>query len=438
MSYDSRDQLGRITSKTETVAGTTSVYGYSYDSRGRLTEVTKDGAAYRSYTYDANGNRVTASEDVGAAVSATYDAQDRLTSYGDATYTYTPDGQLRTKTVESQTTTYAYDELGNLMEVVLPTKTVSYVVDGQRHRVTRKVDGTITNRYLYGQGLQPIAELNADATIKSQFVYASKAQVPDFMTKAGVTYRFVTDNVGSVRMVVNTTDGTIAQRIDYDPFGKVISDTNPGFQPFGFAGGLYDTDTGLTRFGFRDYNAEIGRWTTKDPILFQGGDTNLYSYVSQDPVNFVDPTGLLSLNPLSLIGRAADLVSSAGNMVADLAGTGLNAAADVLTKGVCYLGQGLYNTGKFIGRVGYEIGECAMYAIQCGKSIEVLLSPLVAAGATIAVAYGGVLACATIIGCIVAGPTILLGVGSGATATWKLSERIWEKRDKLFNYEPSP
>jgi RHS repeat-associated protein len=59
----------------------------------------------------------------------------------------------------------------------------------------------------------------------------------------------------------------------------ITADTNPGFQPFGFAGGLYDVDTGLTRFGARDYDAFTGRWTSKDPIRFAGGDANLYGYV---------------------------------------------------------------------------------------------------------------------------------------------------------------
>jgi RHS repeat-associated protein len=75
-------------------------------------------------------------------------------------------------------------------------------------------------------------------------------------------------------------------------WGKVIQDSNPGFQPFGFAGGLYDRDTQLVRFGARDYDAETGRWTAKDPIGFGGGDTNLYGYVVNDPVNWVDPLGL--------------------------------------------------------------------------------------------------------------------------------------------------
>ncbi len=95
-----------------------------------------------------------------------------------------------------------------------------------------------------------------------------------------------------MRGVVDATTGAIVQQMAYDVFGAVTLDTNPGFQPFGFAGGLYDRDTGLVRFGARDYDPETGRWTAKDPILFAGGDTNLYGYVLGDPVNGVDVAGL--------------------------------------------------------------------------------------------------------------------------------------------------
>jgi RHS repeat-associated protein len=78
--------------------------------------------------------------------------------------------------------------------------------------------------------------------------------------------------------------------MEYDEFGRVLLDTNPGFQPFGFAGGLYDLDTGLVRFGARDYDPQTGRWTAKDPILYEGG-TNVYEYALGDPVNRHDPTG---------------------------------------------------------------------------------------------------------------------------------------------------
>ena len=67
-------------------------------------------------------------------------------------------------------------------------------------------------------------------------------------------------------------------------------DTNPGFQPFGFRGGLYDPDTGLVEFGCRWYDAETGRWISKDPILLDGG-WNVYAFCDNDPINRIDPTG---------------------------------------------------------------------------------------------------------------------------------------------------
>ena len=70
----------------------------------------------------------------------------------------------------------------------------------------------------------------------------------------------------------------------------MLTPHHPGFQPFGYAGGLYDRDTKLTRFGARDYDAETGRWIQKDPIGFEGGD----AYVTNDPINWIDPSGLFA------------------------------------------------------------------------------------------------------------------------------------------------
>ena len=106
-----------------------------------------------------------------------------------------------------------------------------------------------------------------------------------------------TSQVGSLRLVVDS-GGSIVKRIEYDSFGNILSDSNAGFSiPFGFAGGLHDRDTGLIRFGYRDYLPEIGKWTAKDPIDFAGGDSNLYGYVQNDPVNWVDTWGLWVKNP---------------------------------------------------------------------------------------------------------------------------------------------
>src|SRR5690606_23243231 len=89
----------------------------------------------------------------------------------------------------------------------------------------------------------------------------------------------------------NVANGFVVQEIKYSEFGEVLENTNQWAQPFGFAGGLYDYETGLVRFGARDYDGRIGRWIQKDPIGFDGGDTNLYGYVLNDPVNLVDPKG---------------------------------------------------------------------------------------------------------------------------------------------------
>jgi RHS repeat-associated protein len=153
------------------------------------------------------------------------------------------------------------------------------------------VNGSLVQGFLYQDDLNPVAELDASGNVVSRFVYATRINVPDYMVRGGRTYRFVADQLGSVRMVVDASTGQVMQRLEYDSFGRVTQDSNPGFQPFGFAGGIYDRQTGLVRFGERDYDAIVGRWTAKDPIGFQGGDSNLYGYVLQNPVNLVDPFG---------------------------------------------------------------------------------------------------------------------------------------------------
>jgi len=81
------------------------------------------------------------------------------------------------------------------------------------------------------------------------------------------------------------------QRLEHDEFGRVLFDSNPGLQPFGFAGGLVDEDTGLVRFGARDYEPVTGRWTARDPVRFVAGE-NSYAYASSAPADSIDPAGL--------------------------------------------------------------------------------------------------------------------------------------------------
>ena len=289
-----RDQAGNITQKAETLIGDTpATFTYAYDQAGRLTEVKKDGVVQAGYAYDPNGNRLSLTTP-GGAVGGTYDAQDRLLAYGDNTYTYTANGELKTKTNGSQTTSYAYDVLGNLTNVTLPNgNAVDYVIDGRNRRIGKKVNGTLIQGFLYQDQLRPIAELDGGGNVITRFIYGTKINVPDYLIKGTTTYRILSDHLGSPRLIVNTANGVVEQRLDYNEFGNVTTDSNPGFQPFGFPGGLYDQHTKLTRFGAREYDAETGRWTAKDPIGFAGGDVNLYTYVENNPIRFVDPLGLV-------------------------------------------------------------------------------------------------------------------------------------------------
>ena len=161
-------------------------------------------------------------------------------------------------------------------------------------RAAKRVNGTTVEKYVWQGMTRLLAVYDGMDSLTMRFEYAD-GRMPCAMEKDGVRYYLVYDQVGSPRIVVDES-GNVVKRRDYDSFGTVIADTAPAFTiPFGFAGGLHDPATGLTRFGCRDYDPDIGRWTAKDPILFAGGDTDLYGYCVNDPVNWVDPEGLYSL-----------------------------------------------------------------------------------------------------------------------------------------------
>jgi RHS repeat-associated protein len=290
-----RDNRGLINTKAETIDGITSNFIYTYDSMGRLETVTKDGVLVEEYGYDLNGTRtyeMNALRGISGR-SFSYSDEDHLLTAGTVTYDYDLDGFLTSKTDGNDVTTYSYSSRGELFNVNLPDgKIIGYLHDPLGRRIAKKVDGTIVEKYLW-QGLtRLLAVYDGSDGLLMRFEYADD-RMPVAMTAAGITYYLTYDQVGSLRVVADEA-GIVIKRIDYDSFGNILNDSNPTFEvPFGFAGGLNDRVTGLVRFGYRDYDPDTGRWTAKDPIFFAGGDTDLYGYVLNDPVNLIDPLGLI-------------------------------------------------------------------------------------------------------------------------------------------------
>ena len=289
-----RDNTGRIARKTETLAGATTVFDYAYDTMGRLLTVTKDGILVEEYQYNANGARILETNTLRNITGRTfgYTGEDHLLKAGTATYTHDADGFLTSRTKGQDVTNYTYSIRGELLNVTLSNADViEYVHDPLGRRIAKKINGTTTEKYLW-QGLtRLLAVYDGSNSLVMHFEYAD-GHLPVAITKGGTTYYPAFDQAGTLRAVADAS-GNVVKQLEYDTFGNVINDTAPGFAvPFGFAGGLYDPDTGFVRFGYRDYDPDTGRWAAKDPIFFNGGDTDLYGYVQDDPVNSIDPYGL--------------------------------------------------------------------------------------------------------------------------------------------------
>ncbi len=324
---------------------------YGYDPVGRLQNVWRNDTLVSTYSYDPNGNRI-AHWPPAEIDSGTYDAQDRMLSYGGTQYIYSRNGDLETKIAGTDTTDYSYDAFGNLTQVVMPPKgqangnVIQYVINGQNRRIAKKVNGTITNKWLYAGQLTPVAELDSANNIIARFCGG-------FMNKRDTIYQIITDHLGSPRLVVNVETGAVVQRMDYDEFGNVIYDSNPGFQPFGFAGGLYDPETKLVRFGARDYDAAPGRWTSKDPIGFNGG-YNLYTYAVGDPVNKFDPMGTCGPNSQSA-NWLSQFLTYGSNFLSTASGLYAEAAA------VFIVGGAATGTEEIAGPIGAGLSTVSYY-----------------------------------------------------------------------------
>jgi RHS repeat-associated protein len=276
----------RLTNKVESFAAQVNTFGYVYDRLSRLQQVWLNGSLDVAYSYDTNGNRLTRNTE-----TATYDAQDRVLTYAGTNFAWSPNGYMLTATAAGETTTYSYDIRGVILSVTLPSGAqIGYILDPMGHRVGKQIGGILQRGWLW-DGLVPVAQVDSNSDLTASFVYGADGTAPSYMITPTNTYRIITDERGSVRLVINSDDGSVAQQMEYDEFGRVLLDTAPGFQPFGYAGGLYDPDTALVHFGARDYSPQLGRWLQRDPINIGGGDFAMYNYVNNDPINRADING---------------------------------------------------------------------------------------------------------------------------------------------------
>jgi RHS repeat-associated protein len=277
----------RLTQRVETVGGTAHTFAYGYDDLGELTSVSNDDTEVESYTYNSRGDRTQRVAGL-ATETSTYDSDDRLTSRGTTTYTFSGAGLMTGR----GTDTFDYSARGELLSAEVGGQTVTYSYDAIGRR-TARTQGGDTTTYLYGNPSQPTqvtASRAPDGTLTT-FDY-DEAGLLVSLQRGSARYHVATDQVGSPRVLADAATGEVVRTWAYDAFGRVTGGTGTLELAIGYAGGITDPVTGLVRFGLRDYEPESGRWTARDPILYEGGQDNLYAYVNGNPVSSRDPLGL--------------------------------------------------------------------------------------------------------------------------------------------------
>ena len=203
---------------------------------------------------------------------------------------------------------YEYDANGNLRYEKLPNGTVvrEYRWD-QNNRLVRELHGTHQSVYEYDGASRRvrIKELTSGVESKNETFVWCESRICQKRSGSTVVrnyfeqgfeegtndYFYTRDHLGSVREVVATNGTTIASRLAYDPWGKSTETGSGAVSDFTYTGHHLDRPTGLSLTRFRAYDARVGRWTSMDPIGF-GGGANFYGYVSNDPINRIDPLGL--------------------------------------------------------------------------------------------------------------------------------------------------
>ena len=287
-----------MTKESRTENGATLESSYVYDALGQLTEFTRSDGYAESYTYDGVGNMLSKTQN-GTTTRYSYNAANQLISSaanGETTkYTYDANGNL----VQKGNTRYTYNAL-NLLESWTDgeySESYSYNAEGLLSSISN-AEGTtnLTWDILMGEGVVISAETNGVETYYTYGLERISAQTGKTRTE------YVYDGRGSVAAEVSynnawyTLGGILSSKEaiskSYTPFGEQIGEAISGF---GYNGEYYSAATGMVYLRARFYEPEMNRFSQKDVVrgsIVQPGSLNRYSYVQNDPVNFIDPSGM--------------------------------------------------------------------------------------------------------------------------------------------------
>ncbi|MGB6544366.1 MAG: RHS repeat-associated core domain-containing protein, partial [Candidatus Acidiferrales bacterium] len=266
------------------------------------------------YTYDPVGNR-TASLGVS---SYTTNASNELTSDSDASYSYDYNGNTTSKTDSTGTTDYTWDYENRLASVTLPGTggTVSLKYDPFGRRI-EKISPTTTSIFAY-DGDNLVETVNSSGGVIARYTQGENIDQPLAMLRSSTTSYYEQDGLNSVTSLSNIS-GALAQTYTFDSFGNQTASSGSLTNFFLYIGREFDTETGLYFDRARYLDPRTGRFLSEDPIRFSGGD-GFYTYASNSPVSFLDPSGLLAelycerISPMrggSFLGDAMLFVSQA-------------------------------------------------------------------------------------------------------------------------------
>jgi RHS repeat-associated protein len=268
---------------------------YTYDDLNRLTAWYDPATdATTNYTYDADYNLTSAVRNGATLKKFSFDAAERISNVG---YAYDDNGNL----TSDGTNTYAYDALNRLSSVTGPSgATVArYTYDALNRRTSAtNASGTTTYFHYDGAGANVIAETDGAGHTLATYAWAGGS--PISMTRGGRTFYYHVNAHGDV-LALTDSDGNVVASYSYDPWGNPLSATGNVENPYRYAGYRFDSATGLYYLLNRYYSPAQSRFITRDLLA---GDTkapatmNHYAYCLGDPVNRVDPSGLVSQSVL--------------------------------------------------------------------------------------------------------------------------------------------